>query len=105
MRLALDENVPPAIAGRLIQADVEVLLVSAERPGSGDLSNLEWALEQSAALLTFDDDYLRLAAAGHAHAGIIFCHQLKYGIGGLVQALVDLHASGTWPGPGEVIFL
>ena len=105
MNLAADENIPPAIAGRLSEAGIHLVLVAAERPGATDSSNLQWALEQDMALLTFDDDYLRLAAAGHAHAGVIFCHQLKYRVGGLSQALVKLLRSGRWPGPGEIVFL
>ncbi|MFN8616253.1 MAG: DUF5615 family PIN-like protein [Dehalococcoidia bacterium] len=105
MKLAVDENVPLAISVPLQAAGIEVIHVATERPGRSDASNLEWAFDQQIAFLTFDDDYLRLAAAGDAHAGILFCHQLKYGVGGLAQALIDLAGQGSWPGPGEIAFV
>lgn len=103
MKLAADENVPAAISVPLQAAGIDVIHVATERPGHSDASNLAWALEQQLAFLTFDDDYLRLAAAGDAHAGILFYHQLKYGVGGLTQALIDLAGLGRWPGPGEIV--
>lgn len=105
MKLAVDENVPAAVRAPLEAAGFDVILVATERPGATDPSNLEWARQKQMAFVTFDDDYLRLAAEGRAHAGIIFCHQLKYGIGELAQALIELERRGRWPGPDEVVFI
>jgi hypothetical protein len=39
-------------------------------------------------MVTHDDDYLRLHAAGTPHAGIAFCKQGARSIGEMLQALI-----------------
>jgi len=55
-----------------------------------------WRLPcESRVILTHDRHFLQHAAAGVAHAGIAYCHQNKYSIGALIQALLLLHACYT----------
>ena len=42
-----------------------------------------------------DNDYLRLHVRGVQHAGIAYCRRIKYPVGGLLRALLLLHACYT----------
>ncbi len=81
------------------------MAVHSERRGASDASNLDWSAAQGVAFLTFDDDLLVLAAAGTKHAGLIYCHALKYPVGALARAIVALRDDGRWPATGEVVYL
>jgi len=45
--------------------------------------------------MTFDTDYLTLHSSGVPHAGIGWCNEDKYSIGGLIDTLVVLHTLCT----------
>ena len=71
-----DENVSRAVINGLRQRGVDVLSVpDAELRGVTDEEILAFALEQGRVIYTQDDDFLRLDAAGHEHAGIVYAHQ------------------------------
>ena len=82
-----------------------MLAIRAQRRGESDASNLAWTAARGIPFLTFDDDLLVLAASGAEHAGLIYCHALKYEVGGLVRALLSLRDEGRWPAAGEVVYL
>jgi predicted nuclease of predicted toxin-antitoxin system len=88
IRFLLDEHVPHAIARGLRLRGVDVLtLADAELISRSDVAILEYALEEQLVVFSQDDDFLRLAAAGNSHAGIVYCSQGKHAVGELVQLL------------------
>ena len=60
----------------------------ADRCGLSDLDQLDWAHAQGRVLVTFDADFLALAASGHHHTGIAFCPASKYSVGDLIRGLI-----------------
>jgi predicted nuclease of predicted toxin-antitoxin system len=71
-----------------------------------DREHIEYAVERGWPILTFDDDFLSLAASdGSEHAGIVFAQQHGKRIGELVRridATLDEHArSGI---EGEILY-
>ena len=92
LRFFLDEHIPAAVAQGLHSRGVEVLTVQqAGRSGLGDRSQIEFALASGQVIVTFDDDFLSLAATGIRHAGIAFGRAEHCSIGGLIHALLLLH--------------
>jgi predicted nuclease of predicted toxin-antitoxin system len=88
IRFLLDEHVPHAIAHGLRLRGVDVVtLVDAELISKSDVAILDYALEAQLVVFTQDDDFLRLAAEGTRHAGIVYCPQGKHNIGEVVQFL------------------
>ncbi len=59
-------------------------------PGAADADHLRHASREGRLVLTQDDDFLRLAAAGHKHAGIIFAPQ-GTSIGKVVRGVMLIH--------------
>jgi hypothetical protein len=53
-----------------------------------DEEQLTFAAADGRVLVTHDEDFLALSAAGVPHAGIAYFHQGKYALGDLVWALV-----------------
>ena len=93
LRYYLDENVPTEIARQLRRSGIDALSVADQgQLGASDLSHLQRATALDRVLCTHDQDFLRLAAEGHDHAGIVFAAQAKASLGGWVRALRSLHA-------------
>jgi hypothetical protein len=87
-----DQHIPSAVALGLRQRGVNVLTAQqAGRCGLSDADQLQFASEQRRTIMTYDPDYLQLAASGISHAGIKFCHSTKYSVGALIQALLVIH--------------
>lgn len=89
IRFHLDEHVHPGIAAGLRAQGVDVTtsadagLLSADDP-----DQLAYASANNRVFVTHDDDFTRLHAEGTSHAGICYCHQTKYGVGELLNALL-----------------
>ena len=109
MRLALDEHLSPAIAGRLAEHGIDALAVVEvqELPGSSDIVLLARMARLNRALVTADyEDFARLddllRRRGELHAGLIFiaparCDLQRGRQGSLVAALArfaEQHADG-----------
>ena len=79
IKFHLDENVSNAIAQGLRMRGVDVT-TSPEFGliGASDEEQLAHAFSQKRVIFTFDDDFLRLAATGIAHCGIIYARQQRY---------------------------
>jgi len=93
IRFYLDQHIPVAVARGLRRRGVDVLTAQeAERCSLSDEEQLLLAQADGRVLVTFDDDFLSLAASGIRHAGIAFCTAAKYSIGELIYALLLLHA-------------
>lgn len=56
--------------------------------------------------VSHDSDFLRLAAAGAEHAGIVYCHQRNRTIGQIIVALVRLwRARAAEDIRGQIVYL
>jgi predicted nuclease of predicted toxin-antitoxin system len=87
----LDESVANAVANGLEHRGVDVTTSkAAELIGASDLEQLEYARKHCRVLVTHDDDFLRIHAAGTEHAGIVYLHQKRLTIGQTVLALFAL---------------
>lgn len=88
IRLYLDENVPIVIADQMRRKGIEVFTVrDLGLRGDTDINHLRRATEMGCVLCTHDDDYLKLAAEGEEHAGIVFGRQVVHTIGDWVRGL------------------
>ena len=92
IRFHLDENVHGGVALGLRSFGVDVTTAAeADLLEATDEVQLEYCLAASRMLVTHDDDFCRLHAAGREHAGIAYCHRQKYSLGDLLQMLLLLH--------------
>lgn len=97
LRFHLDENVDPAIAHGLRNRGIDVTtsgeigLLSAD-----DDVHLRVGQTEGRVIVTHDEDFLKLAAAGVSHAGIAYCHIEARTIGEIVRYL-DLMADYLGP--------
>ena len=88
MSLYLDENLTPKIAAQLRQKGIDIVTVyDLGLAGDKDANHLVRATEMGRALVTADTDFLRLAASGMEHAGIVFGVQEDNTIGDWIKAL------------------
>lgn len=88
----MDEHVARAITLALRQRGVDVLTAQEDgRSGASDVALLDRAMELRRALFTQDDDLLaeahRRQSAGVHFGGVLYAHQLRVTIGGLVADL------------------
>lgn len=91
IRFHLDEHIDGAVADALVRAGIDVTTPAlADLISADDEEHLVFALQEGRVTVTHDDDYLALDAAGAKHAGIAYCHQLKYSIGQLAEMLTIL---------------
>lgn len=90
VRFYFDEHVGHAIAKGLRRRGIDVLtLTEAGTLGDDDEDHVALALRQRRVIVTQDDDFLRLAAQGVDHAGIVYVPQGRP-IGAMVQGLTLL---------------
>jgi predicted nuclease of predicted toxin-antitoxin system len=68
---------------------IDVLTVQdAGRVGDSDRKQLAFAAMKRRVLVTFDDDFLALDAAGAPHSGIVFSQAGRRSVGELIESLV-----------------
>ena len=83
----LDEHIPSAVAEGLRYRGVEVVtLDEANMLGARDEEHLAFGREENCVLVTHDDDFLRLAAEGVSHSGIVYVPRDRT-IGDMVRRL------------------
>lgn len=88
IRYYTDEHVAIAVVRGLRQRGINVLSVpEAGMRGASDENHLALAYEQRRIVFTQDADFLRLAAAGHKHAGIVYAPQ-RTALGEIIRGLV-----------------
>ena len=76
IRYYTDEHVARAVVRGLRQRGVDVLTVrEADLLGASDEAHLKRARAEERVLVTQDNDFLRLHAAGREHAGIAYAFQ------------------------------
>lgn len=100
IRFLLDEQVHPAVATGLRLRGIDaVTAAEAGLLGEPDLRYVYHGLAEGRAIVTHDDDFLALHAAGTEHAGIAYCHQGDRSVGEIITVLVLMDACLT---PDEV---
>jgi predicted nuclease of predicted toxin-antitoxin system len=93
IRYYLDENVPVVIADQLRRKGIDVVTVrDIGRLGDSNENHLQRATKMQRILCTHDQDFLRLAADGKEHAGIVFGIQDMHTVGDWVRGLELIHA-------------
>jgi hypothetical protein len=55
---------------------------------ASDEEQLKGAMRENRVIFSEDADYLRMHAAGVAHAGIVYCHQQSRSVGEIIRGLV-----------------
>ena len=76
VRYYVDEHVADAIVQGLRHRGVDVMTVTeVGMRGRDDPSQLEFALDLGRVIFTQDRDFLRLAAGGTSHAGVVYAPQ------------------------------
>lgn len=96
IRFHLDEHVHPGITVGLRAQGIDT--TTSQEAGilaADDPDQLRHATAEDRVLVTHDDDFTKLHASGTSHAGICYCHQIKYGVGELLQALLLVHGCLT----------
>jgi len=77
------------VAEGLRRRGIDVLSVQeAGRVADPDREQLVFAAMERRILMTFDDDFLALDAAGAPHAGIVFSQAGRRSVGELIESLV-----------------
>lgn len=90
LRFYLDEHIPTAVAKGLQRRGVEVMtLVEADRLSASDEEHLTFARGEHRVIVTHDDDFLRLAAKGASHAGIVYIPRRR-AVGEMIRGLIVL---------------
>ena len=93
IRFYLDENLSPEIANQLRLSGIDIIRGPL---GDDDPVHLERATVMGRVVCTEDDDFIKLAAQGKTHAGIIFGEQDRHSIGDWVKYLrfaCDVHSA------------
>lgn len=76
VRYYTDEHVAKAVIRGLRIRGVDVLTApEVDMLGATDEAHLQLAAENGRVIFTQDDDFLRLAAGGHEHAGVVYATQ------------------------------
>ncbi len=92
IRVHLDESVDGAIAKALRTRGIDVTTAAdAGLLAAIDEEHMRFARSQDRVLVTHDEDYLRLHAAGIEHAGVASCHAEARTIGQMVAGLLLIH--------------
>ena len=92
IRIYTDESVDVAIAQGLQRRGVEAFSArDRDKLGLTDEEQLIFASEEKCTIFTHDTDFLRIAAQWiderRTHFGVIYCHQITYGIGDCIRNL------------------
>jgi predicted nuclease of predicted toxin-antitoxin system len=88
----LDEYVPHAIAHGLRRRQIDVATTTdAGLLGAADEEHVAFGLREQRVIFTNDRDFLRLAASGAAHPGIVYCAPADSRIGYAIRYLALMH--------------
>ena len=91
IRFYTDEQMAKAVAIGLRQRQVDVMTVAeASMRGASDVDQLAYAHANGRVMVTQDTDFLRLAAEGAPHSGIVYAPQ-QTPFGAIVRVLMMLY--------------
>jgi predicted nuclease of predicted toxin-antitoxin system len=88
IRFHLDENCDPRIATALRRWGIDLTttpeagLLEAE-----DEQHVSFAMSEGRVIFTRDADFLRIAASGQKHPGIVYCHPTCHSLGEIIRRL------------------
>ena len=86
-----DEHIAKAVAKGLKARGIDcVTCVEEGMRTATDLQHLEYATKENRVIITYDNDFLKLHAEGHKHAGIAFS-QNPVSIGEMINFLLLMH--------------
>ena len=89
IRFHLDEHCDPAIAVGLRRHGIDVTTTAeAGLLRAADEEHAAYALAEARVIFTQDRDFLRIHAAGQAHAGIAYCRPGTRSIGQIIDLLI-----------------
>jgi predicted nuclease of predicted toxin-antitoxin system len=92
MRFHLDEHVAHAVATGLRRRGIDVTTTAdVALLDAPDERHVAFALRENRVIFTLDRDFLRIAARGDEHAGIIYAAQGSQTIGEVVRFLTLMH--------------
>lgn len=92
IRYHLDEQIQSVIARELRLQGIDVTTtVEAQLRTESDESQLAFASREGRVLVTYDDDFLKLATIYSNHSGIAYCHPNKYSIGQIKEMLLLMY--------------
>jgi predicted nuclease of predicted toxin-antitoxin system len=93
IRFHLDEHVDPAIALGLARRGIDVTTTNqAGLAGATDEGHLAFVLKEGRVIFSQDDDFLKLAASGASHCGVIYNKQGSKTIGQIIEFLEMIDA-------------
>ena len=93
LRFHLDEHVPHAVAHGLRRRGIDVTTsADAGLLHATDEDHCVFSLRATRVIVTNDSDFLRLAASGFPHAGIVYCSPAKCHIGDIIRYLALMDA-------------
>jgi predicted nuclease of predicted toxin-antitoxin system len=91
IRFYTDEHVAKAVVRGLRRRGVDVLSApEADMLSAADDEHLDLARQEGRVIFTLDDDFLRLHADGHEHAGIVYATQ-QATVGTIITGLMLVH--------------
>lgn len=91
VRYYADEHIPSAVIRGLRQRGVDIVSVAdAALMGAADIAHVRFARSEHRVIVTQDDDFLRLAAGGESHAGIVYAPQ-HTSVSALIHGLLLIH--------------
>jgi predicted nuclease of predicted toxin-antitoxin system len=107
MRFHLDEHLERSILKGLHQRGIDATITAdVGLAGASDAEQLAFAWREQRVLVTRDTDFLRLAAAGNPHSGIVIAKHGRRMIGPTILALMELHRTTSQEEMvGRVVFL
>jgi predicted nuclease of predicted toxin-antitoxin system len=102
-----DESMHGAVAHGLRRRGVDVTISpDADLLSAPDQEHLAYALSAGRVLVTHDRDFLRLAAQGVEHSGIVYCHIHARSPRAIIHSLLSLwHAVTPEEMRGRIVFL
>jgi predicted nuclease of predicted toxin-antitoxin system len=93
IRYHLDEQIDSAVAAGLRRRGIDVsTTVDEGLRGAPDIEHVAFAKSKGRVIYTHDADFLRLAASGIEHSGIVFSYAGTRGIGEAIEHLMLIHA-------------
>ena len=92
IRYHFDEHIQSAIARELRLRGIDITTtVEVRLRTKSDESQLAFASREGRVLVTYDDDFLKLAVTHANHSGIAYCNQTKYSIGQILEILLLMY--------------
>lgn len=92
IRFHLDENVDPDVARGLHRHGIDITTtVEVGLRTQSDIAQLAFIRQERRLMVTHDADFLRLAATGEEHPGIVYCDKASRSIGEIIRRLILIY--------------